>query len=45
MVAQKIICGPGSITVAHRDDEFLAFADLEQAISNYVNIYQQVITL
>jgi acetylornithine deacetylase len=43
--AQKIICGPGSITVAHRDDEFLAFADLEQAISNYVNIYQQVIAL
>ena len=43
--AQKIICGPGTITVAHRDDEFLAFADLEQAISNYVNIYQQVITL
>ena len=42
---QKIICGPGTITVAHRDDEFLAFADLEQAISNYVNIYQQVITL
>jgi len=42
---RKVICGPGTITVAHRDDEFLAFADLEQAISNYVNIYQQVITL
>ena len=42
---RKVICGPGSITVAHRDDEFLAFADLEQAISNYVNIYQHVITL
>ena len=42
---QKVICGPGTITVAHRDDEFLAFADLEQAISNYVNIYQQVIAL
>ena len=42
---RKVICGPGSITVAHRDDEFLAFADLEQAISNYVNIYQQVIAL
>lgn len=42
---RKVICGPGTITVAHRDDEFLAFADLEQAISNYVNIYQQVIAL
>ena len=42
---QKIICGPGTITVAHRDDEFLAFADLEQAISNYIHIYEQAITL
>ncbi|MBP5336763.1 MAG: M20/M25/M40 family metallo-hydrolase [Bacteroidales bacterium] len=38
--AQKIICGPGSITVAHRDDEFLALADFEQAINNYVKIYE-----
>ena len=38
--AQKIICGPGSITVAHRDDEFLAQADFEQAINNYVKIYE-----
>ena len=37
---EKIICGPGSITVAHRDDEFLAFADLETAINNYVKIYE-----
>ncbi len=36
----KIICGPGSITVAHRDDEYLAFEDLEQAITNYVSIYE-----
>ena len=40
--AQKVICGPGSITVAHRDDEFLAFADLEQAISNYVSIFDSI---
>ena len=38
--AQKIICGPGSITVAHRDDEFLSRADFEQAINNYVKIYE-----
>ena len=37
---EKIICGPGSITVAHRDDEFLSFADLETAINNYVKIYE-----
>ena len=38
--AQKIICGPGSITVAHRDDECLLRADFEQAINNYVQIYE-----
>ena len=38
--ADKVICGPGSIAVAHRDDEFLLFADLEQAINNYVKIYE-----
>ena len=37
---RKIICGPGSITVAHRDDEYLSFADLEQAINIYVSIYE-----
>ena len=37
---RKIICGPGSITVAHRDDEYLSFEDLEQAINNYVSIYE-----
>lgn len=36
----KIICGPGSITVAHRDEEQLLFRDLEQAITNYVTIYE-----
>jgi acetylornithine deacetylase len=36
----KVICGPGSITVAHRDDEYLAFEDLKQAITNYVSIYE-----
>ncbi len=37
---EKIICGPGSITVAHRDDEYLSFDDLEQAVDNYVKIYE-----
>ena len=39
---QKVICGPGSIRVAHRDDEFLAYADLEQAITNYVSIFEHI---
>ena len=38
--AQKIICGPGSINVAHRDDEFLSRADFEEAINIYVKIYE-----
>ena len=38
--AQKIICGPGTITVAHRDDEFLSLSDFQQAINNYVKIYE-----
>ena len=37
---RKIICGPGSITVAHRDEEHVLLADLEQAITNYVSIFE-----
>lgn len=36
----KIICGPGSITVAHRDEEFLLLSDFQQAVNNYVKIYE-----
>ena len=38
--ARKIICGPGPINVAHRDDEFLSRADFEEAINIYVKIYE-----
>ena len=37
---RKIICGPGTITVAHRDDEFLSLSDFQQAINNCVKIYE-----
>ena len=37
---EKIICGPGSIAVAHRDDEFLSKSDFEQAVNNYIKIYE-----
>lgn len=34
----KIICGPGSITVAHRDNEHILVADLETAVDQYVRM-------
>ena len=39
---KKILCGPGSILVAHRDDEHIALADLEKAVQNYIKIYEQL---
>ena len=38
----KAICGPGSITVAHRDDEHVYVADLETAVEQYVALYRAV---
>ena len=37
---RKILFGPGSIAVAHRDDECLSLSDFNQAIDNYVRIYE-----
>ena len=39
----KILCGPGSILVAHREEEHITFHDLETAVQNYVNIYKLVV--
>ena len=39
---KKILCGPGSILVAHRDDEHIALADLEKAVQNYIDIYEHL---
>lgn len=39
---RKILCGPGSILVAHRDNEHIALADLEVAVENYVKIYEDI---
>lgn len=36
----KMICGPGSILTAHRDNEQVAVKDLEEAMENYVRIYE-----
>ena len=38
----KAICGPGSITVAHRDDEQVLVADLASAVEQYIALYQAV---
>ena len=37
---RKVICGPGSIFTAHRDDEKISFAEMEKAIENYIAIYE-----
>ena len=36
----KAICGPGSITVAHRDDEHVRVADLATAVDQYLALYR-----
>ena len=38
----KILCGPGSILVAHRPEEHILLSDLEQAVANYVRIYKMI---
>jgi len=38
----KAICGPGSITVAHRDDEHVRIADLATAVDQYIALYRAV---
>ncbi len=35
----KIICGPGSILCAHRDDEHILYRDMEKAVENYIRFY------
>ena len=36
----KAICGPGTVLVAHRDDEHVLAADLETAVMQYIDIYR-----
>lgn len=36
---QKILCGPGSILVAHRPEEQILLSEMEEAASNYVKMY------
>ena len=35
----KIICGPGTVRVAHRDDEHIILAELEEAVKLYKSMW------
>ena len=39
----KILCGPGSILVAHRPEEYVMTADLEAAVQNYIKIAESIL--
>lgn len=40
---EKLICGPGSVRVAHRPDEHLRLQDLDAAVERYVALYHSLI--
>ena len=40
--SHKMLCGPGSILVAHTDDEHILLSDLRRAKDNYVTIYKRL---
>lgn len=39
---KKMLCGPGSITVAHTPDEFVTVSDLTTATEQYVKIFESL---
>ena len=39
---RKILCGPGSILVAHRPEEHVMLSDIEVASKAYVRMYEQL---
>lgn len=34
-----ILCGPGSILVAHRDEEYISIEEIDRAVDQYVDMY------
>ena len=42
---RKILCGPGSILVAHRPEEHIALSDLQKAIENYIQMYETLVDI
>ena len=39
----RILCGPGSIHVAHRPDEHIDIEDIETAVRNYIKMAQRIL--
>ena len=39
----RILCGPGSIHVAHRPDEHINIEDIETAVRNYIKMAQRIL--
>ena len=39
----KVLCGPGSILVAHRPEEHVLLSDLETAVRNYMKIAESIL--
>lgn len=39
----KILCGPGSILVAHRPEEHILLSDIEEAVANYTDIFEKLV--
>lgn len=39
----KMLCGPGSILVAHTASEYIAISDIEEAIDNYVRLFEAIV--
>ena len=39
---RKILCGPGSILVAHRPDEHIVLAEIETAVDNYIKMFENI---
>ena len=42
---RKILCGPGSILVAHRPEERIALSDLQKAKENYMHMYETLVDI
>ena len=42
---RKILCGPGSILVAHRPEEHIALPDLQKAKENYIHMYETLVNI
>ena len=38
----RILCGPGSILVAHRPEEHILLSDIRTAIDNYIQIFENI---